>query len=162
MAISEYVRRLRERIGTDLLLMPSAHAVIRDEAGRLLLVRHFEGRWLLPGGGIEPGETPAETVCRECWEETSVLVEPLRLLGVDSGPGICTTYGNGDRAMWVVTVFAARIVSGELRPDGDEIGEVGWFAPAELGALEMSAATRHVLDSVLAGVAFAESGWTPG
>jgi len=60
MGMSDYVRRLREKVGTDLLFMPSTHCVIRDAAGRLLLVRHVEGRWMLPGGAIEPGETPAD------------------------------------------------------------------------------------------------------
>jgi 8-oxo-dGTP pyrophosphatase MutT (NUDIX family) len=162
MGMSDYVRALRERIGTDLLLMPSAHCVIRDGSGRILLVRHFEGRWLLPGGGMEPGETPADTVRRECWEEASVLVEPVRILGVYSGPEIGTTYANGDRAMWVVTIFEARLVSGELRPDGDEVVETGWFAPEQVDALETSPATREVLASALAGIPFAESEWTPG
>ena len=58
--MSEYVRGLRERIGHDLLLMPSAHVLIRDGDERILLVRHVEGRWQLPGGAVAPGEGPAE------------------------------------------------------------------------------------------------------
>ncbi len=161
MGMSDYVRGLRERVGHDLLLMPSAHCVIRDEAGRILLVRHVEGRWLLPGGAIEPGESPAEAARRECWEEASVLVEPLRILGVYSGPEIGTTYANGDRAMWVVTIFEARILSGEVQPDGDETSDAGWFAREELEGLEMSPSTRVILASALADIPFVESEWTP-
>ena len=159
--MSDYVRGLRERVGHDLLLMPSAHALVRDDTGRLLLVRHAEGRWLLPGGGMEPGESHAETVRRECWEEAHLLVEPQRLVGVYAGPEIAATYANGDRAMWAVTILEARIVSGEPEPDGEEIVEVAWFAPEEIGRLETTPATREILERALAGVPFAESGWTP-
>ena len=162
MGMSDYVRGLREKVGNDLLFMPSTHCVIRDEAGRLLLVRHVEGRWMLPGGAIEPGETPADAARRECWEEASVLVEPLRILGVYGGPEYGVTYANGDRTRWVVTIFEARIASGEPRPGDDETQDVGWFAPGELDGLELSAATRLTLDSALGGVSFREAEWLPG
>ena len=49
----------------------SAHAVITDETGRVLLLRATYGdrRWGLPGGAVDPGETLHETVVRECKEE---------------------------------------------------------------------------------------------
>ena len=160
--MSDYVRRLREKVGNDLLLMPSTHCVIRDDAARLLLVRHVEGRWMLPGGAIEPGEAPADAARRECWEEAGVLVEPQRILGVYGGPEYEVTYANGDHARWVVTIFEARILSGEPRPGDDETQDVGWFAPEELARLDFSPATERTLESVLAGVSFREAEWLPG
>jgi len=162
MGMSDYVRRLREKVGNDLLFMPSTHCVIRDDAGRLLLVRHVEGRWMLPGGAIEPGETPADAARRECWEEARVLVEPQRIAGVYGGPEYNVTYANGDQARWIVTIFEARIVSGEPRPGDDETQGVGWFASEELGGLDLSAATRVTLRCVLDGVSFREAEWMPG
>jgi len=160
--MSEYVRRLREKVGNDLLFMPSTHCVIRDGAGRLLLVRHAEGRWMLPGGAIEPGETPADAARRECWEEARVLVEPLRIAGVYGGPEYAVTYANGDRARWIATIFEARIVSGEPRPGAAETQDVGWFDPARLDGLELSPATRETLACVLGGVPFRKAEWQPG
>jgi 8-oxo-dGTP pyrophosphatase MutT (NUDIX family) len=153
--ISDYVRGLRLKVGTDLLLMPSVHVLIRDEAGRILLVRHVEGRWQLPGGGVDPGETPAGAARRECREELGVEVEPERLLGVYGGPLHRIRYANGDEAAWIASVFAGRIVSGDPQaPGDDEIAAIGWFAPEELEALPQSEATRATLRDVLAGVNF--------
>jgi len=161
MGMSDYVRGLRERVGHELLFMPSAHCVVCDGAGSILLVRHVEGRWMLPGGAVEPGETPADAVRRECWEEASVLVEPVRILGVYGGPEYAVTYRNGDRAMWVVTVFEGRVLSGEPRPGDDETIDVRWAAPGELDGLEMSPASRATIADALSGVPFAEATWRP-
>lgn len=58
-------------------------AIVRD--GTVLLIRqreHATSRtyWLLPGGGMEPGETPEATVAREMREETNLIVRVERLL----------------------------------------------------------------------------------
>ena len=57
-----------------------ASAVILDDAQRLLLVRQVEDLWVLPGGGVEQGETILEGLRRELWEETGLEIEPIRLL----------------------------------------------------------------------------------
>jgi len=73
MAISPYIRRLREAVGSDLLLVPSVAGIIFDHDGRILLVRQADdGVWSTPGGAIEPNEEPADAVVREVWEETGL------------------------------------------------------------------------------------------
>ncbi|HLY27567.1 MAG TPA: NUDIX domain-containing protein, partial [Aggregatilineales bacterium] len=77
MGMSEYVRNLRQKIGHDLLLTPAASGVVLNELGQVLLhQRSDNGQWALPGGAMDPGEEPANTVIREVWEETSVNVLP--------------------------------------------------------------------------------------
>ncbi len=149
MGMSDYVRGLREKIGNDLLLMPAVVGLIRDGEGRVLLVRHVEGRWQLPGGAVDPGERPEETLRRECLEEANAEVLPLRIAGVFGGPEYRGTYRNGDEIAFVVVVFEAELVGGELRPDEDETQAVEWFAPAELADLEMHASTRSTLTSLV-------------
>ena len=107
MGMSDYVRGLRRLVGTELLFMPSVACMIRDDEGRMLLVRHVEGRWMLPGGVVDPGERPADAARRECWEEAGIVVDPVRIAGVFGGPEHHTTYENGDNAGWIVTVFDA-------------------------------------------------------
>lgn len=64
--------------------------VIPAEDGRVVLIRRasepFEGRWALPGGFVEVGETVEAAAAREAGEETGLSVEILRLVGVYSDP----------------------------------------------------------------------------
>lgn len=58
-------------------------ALVRDPAGRVLLIqRRDNGRWALPGGLAEIGQTPAEGALKELWEEAGLRGEVARLLGV--------------------------------------------------------------------------------
>jgi len=153
--MSDYVRQLREMVGHGLLFSPAVVCLIRDDEDRLLLVRHVEGWWTLPGGAVDPGETPAEAARRETREEASLEVELLRLAGVYGGyPDFHGFYPNGDEIAWVTTVFEARVVAGVAAPGDDETAEVRWATPEEAFASEITPSTKHILDGVLAGRAF--------
>ena len=62
----------------------SAHAVITEVSGRVLLLKAAYGdeAWGLPGGGLEPGETLHEALVRECREELDCEVAVTYLSGV--------------------------------------------------------------------------------
>jgi len=144
--ISHYLNRLRQRIGHELLLVPSVTAIIYDRENRILLARHADnGVWVAPGGSIDPDESPADAVVRETWEETGLLVEPLRVLGAYGGPEFRVTYRNGDPVAYVMTVFECTALQGELRSDGRETLELRYFAEAELAALRLPRWARVVL-----------------
>ena len=149
--MSDYVRRMRVKIGTDFLLMPAVGGLLRDERGRILLVQHIEGRWQLPGGAVDPDEPPAEALRRECLEEAGIVVEATALLGAFGGPEYRVRYSNGDEAGYVVTVYGLRHLDGEPAPSDDETQAVGWFAPEELDDLEIAPSTRATLRAVLRG-----------
>ncbi|MFD7706715.1 NUDIX hydrolase [Streptomyces sp. NPDC059785] len=100
-------------------LRVAAYAVcVRD--GRILLARWVardgSRRWTLPGGGMDHGEDPYDTVVREVTEETGYTVEPVTLLGVDS---IRRAYprrlGSGADFHGLRIVYEGRITGGELR-----------------------------------------------
>ena len=130
MAASPYVTKLRAHVGHDLLLLPGASAVVRDDAGRILFLRRGDdGTWSLPAGMIEPGEQPADAVLREIFEETGVRAEVERVGGVGNHEAV---YPNGDHCLYLVVWFRCRAVGGQARPDGEESLEVGWFAPDAL------------------------------
>jgi len=149
MTISPYLRSLREQVGHELLLVPSAAALVWDDAGRLLLVRATDsGLWQTIGGAVDPGESPQDAAIREAREEAAVDVELLGIRGALGGREFEMTYPNGDRVAYVSTVFDARIAGGEPRPDGEETSEVGWFEPARLDGVELTAFTVVLLERV--------------
>jgi len=86
------------------------------------------GWWGLPGGLIEIGETISQCVVREVLEETGLLVEPTRLVGVYSSPDYDVVYPSGDQAQLVGYCFACRIVGDTLHIANEETIQYEWFA----------------------------------
>jgi 8-oxo-dGTP pyrophosphatase MutT (NUDIX family) len=133
MSVTDYLVRLRECAGHAPLLVPSAAACIRDEEGRILLLRRSDGDnlWGFPGGAVEPGEGVAETAVREVCEEIELEVEPMALIGVYTGPEYAFAYPNGDQVQPVTIFFECRVVGGELRPDLEEVLGARYFGPQD-------------------------------
>ena len=153
MPMSEYIRGLREKIGTTVLEVPTVSILTFDDRQRVLLVRHAEGNdWTTPGGMIEPYETPSDAAVREMWEETGLLVTLTRVIGVFGGDLCASTYANGDRVAWVSTVFGATPVSGTLKPDGEETLEVRYCSREDVASLRCKPHVRL----------FLEAGYAPG
>jgi 8-oxo-dGTP pyrophosphatase MutT (NUDIX family) len=133
------MRRLRKRVGSDLLLLPGVAAIVRDTQNRVLFIRRADnGEWGLPAGGIDPGETPAEAVVREVHEETGLEVRVTRVAGVFGGTGFRMRYENGDCAEYTVVVLDCEIVGGKLAPLDGEALAFGYFAPNEIPKLQVA------------------------
>lgn len=149
MPISPYIRKLRESIGRDLLLLPSVAVVPRDDRGRILLVRQADsGRWGTIGGSVEVDEHPADAAVREAAEEAGVQVELTRLLTALGGPQFRIIYPNGDETAYVSIVYEATVIGGTPRPDHDETVDVGWFSPAELAAADLGPFARSMFGAL--------------
>jgi 8-oxo-dGTP pyrophosphatase MutT (NUDIX family) len=163
--MSDYMRGLRARVGNSLLEIPSVALAIRDDAGRVLLGRHVaDGRWLLPGGAVEPLENPADAAVREGHEETGLHLGLLRIVGVYGGPLCRVRYANGDEIAFVATVFEARVRGGAASPDAEELDRLGWFDRAACAELAMSAWVPPILADVFTGApgaAFIPAAWNP-
>jgi ADP-ribose pyrophosphatase YjhB (NUDIX family) len=165
MPISDFMRRLRERVGNDLLVLPAVTGLIFDEARRVLLVRPVEADvWLLPGGLVEPNEVPADALVRELWEETGLVTRPRRLVGVFGGPAYEVAYPNGDRSTYVTTAIECDVVSGHLHARDGELAAFRWTARAELGAIAIGPWVGEVLAAAwdqTAPATFAAARWSP-
>ena len=146
MPISPYLKSLRSRIGNDLLLLPAVSAVIRNDAGEVLLaLSHGDEAWALIGGGLEPGEEPASAILREIREELGVEAEVSQIIGAYGGEGMFITYPNGDRCAYVTTAYACRLVSEAFTIEEDELREVAWFTPEEIYRLETQPYVARIL-----------------
>ena len=161
----DYIRGLRQKIGTTVLEVPTVSVLTFDDCRRVLLVRHAEGDdWTTPGGMIEPYETPADAAVREMWEETGLEVALTRIVGVFGGDLCTSSYANGDKLAWVSTVFAAETRGGAPKPDGEETLEIRYFGPDEVNTLRCK---RHVRMFLEAGCApqreahFQQATWRP-
>jgi 8-oxo-dGTP diphosphatase len=152
----DVIGQLRPLIGHALFVGAGAMAAVQRSDGRLLVARRTDdGEWSLPGGFTHLGENVAHTALREVREETGLEIELERLLGVFS-PAEPWLYPNGDRAQAVVSLFLARPLGGELRPDGVESSQVDWITPEELLALSthpvLGRLNRAVVDCLEQGV----------
>lgn len=148
MPMSDYMRKLRAKVGNQLLAVPSASIVVIDGRGYVLLVKHSDtGDWVTPGGAIEPNEIPADAAVREAWEETGLHVELQGVVGVFGGPEYKVRYRNGDETSYTTIVFLAREIGGVLAPDYEETLEARYFSPAELAQLRLPPFVREVLSS---------------
>lgn len=134
---SDYVLRLREKVGHDLLVVPSVAVLLFDEHRRVLLVRHDDrGVWIAPGSTVAPDEHPEAAALREMRQETGIGVELVGILGAFGGPEFRVRHPNGDQVGYVMTVYEARAL-GEVPSfdDPDELG-IGFFSREDIAALE--------------------------
>lgn len=131
MPVPEYIRRMRAKVGQDLIMVVGAAAVICDADGQILLQERADYRvWGIPGGIMEPGEDPAAAVIREVREETGLHVIPERIVGVYGGQDHLITYPNGDQVAVTSITFLCRVIGGTLQVDRDESLALRWF-PAD-------------------------------
>ena len=132
-------------------LVPAASAVVADASGRILLHRRRDNElWALPGGGMETGESIAETVVREVREETGYDVRPLYIIGVYSDPKHVFSYDDGEVRQEFSVCAACELVGGQPRVS-KESHELGWFTEREISALPMHPRIRARIADYLSG-----------
>ncbi len=106
----------------------SVHAVIADDAGRVLLLKQTYGdrRWGLPGGAVDPGETVHQAILRECAEELGCQVDIRYLSGI--------YYHQAYEAH--VCIFRCALPSGGELQLSPEHSALRWTPLAELGVVQ--------------------------
>lgn len=145
-----YVEDLRAAVGQRPLILVGAVTVIVDELGRLLLEerRYPKGKWGLPGGLMELGESTEDVARREVLEETGLTVGKLQLINVYSGPNHFAVAENGDEFYTVTAAYYTEDFEGELKVDISESISFQFFYPDELPG-NMVGSHRVVLDEFL-------------
>jgi 8-oxo-dGTP diphosphatase len=123
-------------------VVPCVGAVVHDAAGRLLMIRRghapHEGLWSLPGGRVEPGESPEAAVEREVREETGLRVRARAAVGTVRIPA-------GD-IVYDVTDFACALEEPADEPvAGDDASSVLFADGPTLEALPCTPALVEIL-----------------
>ncbi|MET9416102.1 NUDIX domain-containing protein [Streptomyces klenkii] len=131
-------------------VVPSASAVVVDDAGRVLIIHKTDNDlWALPGGGHDIGESIADTAIREVREETGIDIEIERITGIYTNPHHVMAYDDGEVRQQFTICFRARPTGGALR-GSQESKEVRWVPPADLPSLDihpsMQLRIEHGLD----------------
>ena len=118
--------------------------IIEDQ--RVVLVKRghapLKGKWSIPGGVLEVGETLRKAVVREVREETALTIEPGELLGVFER--VIPDEQGKMRYHYVLIDFLCCRATGELKA-GDDAAEVGWFRKDELSGLDLARETEEVI-----------------
>ena len=113
--------------------------------GRVLLIRRgkepLRGRWVVPGGTVELGETLEQALVREMEEETGLRVEPGEVLTVFDR--IMREAGTV-RYHYVIVDYLCSYVSGEARAASDAEA-VAWARPGELAAYDLPQKASEVV-----------------
>lgn len=115
-------------------VIPCVGAVVHDPEGRLLLIRRGQepgrGRWSLPGGRVEPGETDHQAVCREVQEETGLVVRPVRLVGRVRIPA-----PSGDS--YAIADYACELAGPSALTPGTDADDARWVTATDYAELTM-------------------------
>lgn len=140
-----------KRLGREGQIRIGCSAIIFDEAREkvLLTQRTDNGRWCLPGGAMEAGESAAEACEREVWEETGLRVRVKQLIGVYSNPDQLVIYPDGNKVFIVVLGFEAEVLEGRLGLN-NETTAAGYFSLTEMESMPMHGQHKErIIDSLL-------------
>ncbi|MFQ5909076.1 MAG: NUDIX hydrolase [Thermoplasmata archaeon] len=99
------------------------------------------GRWSLPGGAVELGETLHQAVVREVAEETGLEVEPVSLVGVYDN---IVEEGERVRFHYTLVDFVCRLVGGRLHP-GSDAGDARWVSLRDLDQVDLTPLARKAI-----------------
>jgi mutator protein MutT len=124
---------------------------------RVLLVRRgtepLRGRWSIPGGLLEPGETLVQAVARELQEETGITVRVVELIEaldrIFTEPVAAQAAPGKPRYHYVILDYLCEKIAGEPRA-GSDVSDVVLASEDELPAYSLSADTQRVLRKAFA------------
>ncbi len=125
----DYVKYIRSMVGHNKIIMNASGAIIERDNKILLQRRSDNGKWGLPGGIMEMGETYHEGAIREVKEETGLDIELDYLIGIYHNKDM--EWPSGDMAHVICAVFKAHITSGTLSIDSESL-ELKFFSKEEL------------------------------
>jgi 8-oxo-dGTP pyrophosphatase MutT (NUDIX family)/ribosomal protein S18 acetylase RimI-like enzyme len=135
-SMSDYIKEIRGLIGSrPFILVGSAVLNFNKEYEVLLQLRTDTGRWGIPGGAMEPGESFEETARRELFEETGLRLNRMKFLNVVAGQDYYFQYPNGDEIYNAIALYACQDWEGELQMNDGEREDLRFFPLNDLPSL---------------------------
>jgi len=129
--------------------IPGVAAVTINKGKVLLVIRGKSpnlGKWGIPGGVVEVGETVEEAVVREVYEETNIVVKPIKLITIFDSIGRDSE--GKVRIHYVLLEYLCEYVSGEVKAASDA-PDAKWFALNEMDSINMMENTRKFVKQVI-------------
>jgi ADP-ribose pyrophosphatase YjhB (NUDIX family) len=119
------------------VLLGCSATIIAPDGSLLLTKRRDNGRWCLPGGRLESGESVEEACQREVLEETGLVIRVVRLVGVYSDPHQLVVYPDGNQFHVVSLNFDAVVEGGTLKSTTPEVTEALFHRPDQLHQIDL-------------------------
>lgn len=129
-----YIEDLRKLIGNKCIILNGSGVIVKNKDGFILMQqrKYPYGRWGLPGGLMELGESAEDTARREVLEETGLTIGKLKLLGVYSGEEYLCHAENGDEWYVVTIAYITDDYEGTVKVNDHESIKFEWFDPNKL------------------------------
>ncbi|MBP9718875.1 MAG: NUDIX domain-containing protein [Candidatus Levybacteria bacterium] len=124
-------------------------AAIFNKEGKLFITLRGEkaqnerGKWEIPGGGVEFGETFEDAIKREIKEELDIDIEVIELLGV------CSHIIPDEKQHWVAPTYICKIKKGSPKiMEPHKCADIGWFTIKEAEKLNLSLITKYDIGQI--------------
>ena len=130
--MGEYIKKMRQAIGNDPLLLVGCSVIVHRDGQVLLQKRADNGCWAEAGGYLELGENCEEAAKRELFEEMGIIAHSLELVCICAGEHMQFTYPNGDHVYIVDIAYLCEDFSGEIRAQEEEVSDIRWFSIDDL------------------------------
>lgn len=142
----DYISYIRSKVGQGKIFLNFAAGILCDEDGRVLLqLRGDSQNWGVIGGIMELGESSVDTVIREFFEETGIVVEPVKLLNVYTN--FETVFPNGDAAQTVGVLYQVRTTESFSIDNfvNEETLQLAFFSAEEIAHLALFSPQQKVM-----------------
>ena len=129
-----YIEDLRKLIGHKCIILNGSCVIVKNKDGLILMQqrKHPYGKWGLPGGLMELGESTEDTARREVFEESGLTIGGLKLIGVYSGEEYLCYAENGDEWYVVTTTYITDDYKGTVTVNDNESIKFEWIDPNNL------------------------------
>ena len=129
-------------------IRPAAAVAILNARRELLMLRRRDsGKWTMPGGTLEFGESMTECALREVREETGLAVAITDIIGTYTDPNIRIAYSDGEVRQEFTIVYYGEAQGGDVRLD-DESSRFSWVPLEEVTSLPLADSQKRRLEDI--------------